>query len=51
METLAKNNEYFSEQIIRIILQSIAQAHMNDLKSLFKLLSHILVSFFRRIVL
>ena len=44
METLAKNNENFSEQLIRIILQSIAQAHTNDLKSLFKLLSHILVS-------
>jgi hypothetical protein len=44
METLAKNNQAFSEQIIRILLQSIIQAHMNDLKSLFKLLSHILVS-------
>jgi ubiquitin carboxyl-terminal hydrolase 9/24 len=44
METLAVNNEFFSEQLIRIILQSIAQAHTNDLKSLFKFLSHILVS-------
>ena len=43
METLAKNHQAFSEQIIRILLQSIAQAHMNDLKSLFKLLNHILV--------
>jgi len=45
MEILAKNNENFSEQIIRIILQSIGQVHTNDLKSLFKLLSHVLVSF------
>jgi hypothetical protein len=44
METLASNNEIFSEQLIRIISQSIAQAHTNDLKSLFKFLSHILVS-------
>ncbi|CAF4573224.1 unnamed protein product [Rotaria sp. Silwood1] len=44
IEILAKNNEKFSEQFIRIILQSIVQAHTNDLKSLFKLLSSILVS-------
>jgi ubiquitin carboxyl-terminal hydrolase 9/24 len=44
METLASNNEAFSEQLIRIISQSIAQAPTNDLKSLFKFLSHILVS-------
>ena len=43
MENLAKNNLVFSEQIIRVLLQSINQAAMNDLKSLFKLLSHILV--------
>ncbi|CAF3766292.1 unnamed protein product [Rotaria magnacalcarata] len=42
MEILATNNEKFSEQLIRIILQSIVQAHTNDLKSLFKLLSRIL---------
>ena len=46
METLAGNNQSFSEQFIKIILQSIVQAHTNDLKSLFKLLSHILVSSF-----
>jgi hypothetical protein len=44
MEILAQDNELFSEQLIRIILQSIALAHTNDLKSLFKFLSHILVS-------
>jgi uncharacterized protein YdiU (UPF0061 family) len=44
MEMLAKNNETFSEQFIRINLQSISQANTNDLKSLFKLLSHVLVS-------
>ena len=44
MELLAMNNEALSEQLIRIILQSIAQAHTNDLKSLFKFLGHILVS-------
>lgn len=48
MENLAKSNEIFSEQIIRIVLQSINQAPMNDLKSLFKLLSHILVRTFLR---
>ncbi|CAF0760115.1 unnamed protein product [Rotaria sordida] len=43
MEKLAKNNDKFSEQFIRIILQSIVQTHTNDLKSLFKLLSCILL--------
>ncbi|UJR33560.1 hypothetical protein I4U23_020999 [Adineta vaga] len=43
MEILAKDNEQFSEQIIRNILMSISQAHTNDLKSLFKLFSHILL--------
>ncbi|CAF0953347.1 unnamed protein product [Adineta ricciae] len=43
MESLAFNNEFFSEQLIRIILQSIAQAHTNDMKSLFNFLSHILL--------
>ena len=43
METLANQNEAFSEQLIRILLQSIAQAHTNDLKSLFKLLGHLLL--------
>ncbi|UJR13683.1 hypothetical protein I4U23_000695 [Adineta vaga] len=43
MESLALNNEFFSEQLIRIIVQSIAQAHTNDMKSLFKFLSHILL--------
>lgn len=46
METLAKDNQAFSECLIRNILLSISQAHTNDLKSLFKLLSHILVSLF-----
>jgi ubiquitin carboxyl-terminal hydrolase 9/24 len=46
IEILTKNNENFSENSIRIILQSIIQAHINDLKSLFKLLSHILVRVF-----
>ena len=44
MEILAQDNEHFSEQLIRSVLQSIGLAHMNDLKSLFKFLSHILVS-------
>jgi hypothetical protein len=44
METLAIHNESFSEQLIKTLLQSIAQAHTKDLKSLFKFLSHILVS-------
>jgi ubiquitin carboxyl-terminal hydrolase 9/24 len=44
MEVLAQDNELFSEQLIRSILQSIALAHTNDLKSLFKFLNHILVS-------
>jgi ubiquitin carboxyl-terminal hydrolase 9/24 len=44
METLAQDNELFSEQLLRIILQSISLAQTNDLKSLFKFLSHILVS-------
>lgn len=39
IEKLIKNNENLSEQFIRIILQT----HMNDLKSLFKLLNHILL--------
>ncbi|CAF0908766.1 unnamed protein product [Adineta steineri] len=43
METLAKDNEQFSEQLIRNILLSISQAHTNDLKSLFKLLNNILL--------
>ena len=43
METLATDNEVFSEQLIRILLQSIGQAHTNDLKSLFKLLGHLLL--------
>ena len=45
LEKLALDNEIFSEQLIRIILQSIAQAHTNDLKSLFKFLNHILETF------
>ena len=44
MEKLSSNNDFFSEHLIRILLQSIAQAHINDLKALFKFLSHILVS-------
>jgi ubiquitin carboxyl-terminal hydrolase 9/24 len=44
IEILAQDNELFSEQVIRSILQSIGLAHTNDLKSLFKFLSHILVS-------
>jgi hypothetical protein len=40
---IRKNTQEFSEQIIRIILQSIVHAHTNDLKSLFKLLSCILL--------
>ncbi|CAF0751200.1 unnamed protein product [Adineta ricciae] len=43
MEVLAKDNQPFSEQFIRTILTSINQAHTNDLKSLFKLLSDILL--------
>ncbi|CAF4183178.1 unnamed protein product, partial [Rotaria sp. Silwood2] len=43
MEILASNNQSFSEQLIRIVLQSIAQAHTNDLKSIFKFLSYILL--------
>ncbi|CAF1378096.1 unnamed protein product [Rotaria sordida] len=43
MEILALNNQTFSEQLIRIILHSITQAHTNDLKSLFKFLSYILL--------
>jgi ubiquitin carboxyl-terminal hydrolase 9/24 len=43
MEILAQDNEYFSEQLIRSVLQSISLAHTNDLKSLFKFLSHILL--------
>ncbi|CAF2054268.1 unnamed protein product [Rotaria magnacalcarata] len=43
MEILSLANLSFSEQLIRIILQTIAQAHTNDLKSLFKFLSFILL--------
>ncbi|CAF1099925.1 unnamed protein product [Rotaria sp. Silwood1] len=43
IEILALNNQSFSEQLIKIILQSIVQAHTNDLKSLFKFLSYILL--------
>ena len=45
MEVLVQDNQAFSEQLIRSTLQSISLAHTNDLKSLFKFLSHILVSF------
>ena len=43
MEMLAED-EIFSKQFLRIILQSITQAHTNGLNSLFTLLSRILVS-------
>ena len=48
MEVLARENQPFSEQLIRSILQSIGFAHTNDLKSLFKFLNHILVSLIMR---
>ena len=44
IEALANNDDVFSEKIVRIVLRSIAQPNTYDLKSLFKLLSHILVS-------
>jgi len=43
MEFLTKENETFSEQLIRSILQSINLANTNDLKSLFRFLKQILL--------
>lgn len=44
IEALACDGEVFSEKFIRIALRSIGQPNTYDLKSLFKLLTHILVS-------
>ena len=44
IENLVRTNDEFAESMIHVILQAISQAHTNDLKSLFKLLNHILVS-------